>query len=511
MSESEQLREALLDLERARLREAQRRVESTSVQQAMSALTEARDLPSVFSSLVAAFRTALDFSDAFVLTKGRDGRLHTAAATVRAYEGRVWVPDALFERVMAGAPAAVFDVRQVEAWRSQPEVVRGSVLSALHVQVNAHHQAGVLVFTHGKPGAFGPRQLRVAERFAPIVSQALLKRGPDRWAHYEILERIGVGGMGEVFLARQRLVPGLERLVILKTILPKLARHMPFVHQFLDEARVAATLNHPNIVSIYEVGEGDGEWFIAMEYIRGVDLLQLLQAAHQLHERVPPGVAAAIVRDAALGLHHAHMANDGEGRPLQIVHRDVSPQNVMVRIDGLTKVLDFGIAKSANRLEETVPGTFRGKISYMSPEQAMGEEVDARSDQFSLGIVLWELLTGERLFHADSPARTMRRLMGGAVPRPSTLAPEVEAPLEDIVMRMLRRRPDERFADCAAVAAALDRLLRDAGFDGDAVGRFVRRCVEELTDLPVGEVSGRIAYEDEKTALTGPPEMEPEE
>jgi serine/threonine protein kinase len=507
MSESEFLREALLDLERARLREQQRRVESTSLQQAMAALAGATDPQSAFSSLIKAFRGALDFADALVITRGRDGRLQTAATTLRAYEGRAWTPGALFERVLGGATAAVFDARQVEEWRSQPEVIRGTVASALHVQVATRGQPGILVFTHARAGAFGPRQARVAERFAPIVSQALAKRGNDRWAHYEILERIGVGGMGEVFLARQRLVRGVERLVILKTILPKLARHMPFVHQFLDEARVAATLNHPNIVSIHEVGEADGEWFIAMEYIRGVDLLQLLQAAEKLGERVPPGVVATMVRDAALGLHHAHMATDAQGRPLNVVHRDVSPQNLMVRIDGVTKVLDFGIAKSSNRLEETMPGTFRGKLSYMSPEQAAGEEVDARSDQFSLGIVLWELLTGDRLFGSDSPAKTMRRVLSGAVSPPSSVAPGVDPTLEIIAMRMLRQRPDERYADCAAVAAALDRRLRERGDDAADVGRFVRRCVEALTDLPEGEASGS-AFEDEKTVVSGPPILE---
>ncbi len=509
MSESEFLREALLDLERARLREQQRRIESTSVQQAMAALTETHEPQAVFAALFEAFRGALEFADAIVIRRGRDGRLQTGATTLRAYEGRVWTPASLFGRVIGGATAAVFDVRLVEEWRSQPEVVRGTVASALHVQVMAAGQPGVLVFTHAKPGAFGPRQARVAERFAPIVSQALVKRGNDRWAHYEILERIGVGGMGEVFLARQRLVRGVERLVILKTILPKLARHMPFVHQFLDEARVAATLNHPNIVSIHEVGEADGEWFIAMEYIRGVDLLQLLQAAEKLGERVPEGVVATMVRDAASGLHHAHMATDAQGRPLNVVHRDVSPQNLMVRIDGVTKVLDFGIAKSANRLEETMPGTFRGKLSYMSPEQAGGEEVDARSDQFSLGIVLWELLTGERLFASDSPAKTMRRVLAGAVAPPSSHVPGVDPALEAIVMRMLRLRADERFADCATVAATLDRWLRDRGHDAAEVGRFVRRSVEALTDLPQGEVSGRVTgFEDEKTLVSGPPALE---
>jgi serine/threonine protein kinase len=512
MSETEHLREALLDLERARLREQQRRRESSSLQAGMDALTLAADRAAVFGGLFQAFRAALDFVDAFVVaptTGSGDGPWRTVAATSRTFESLTWTPGVLFDRVRSGTPAAVFDVRQVPEWCEHESGgfawADEDVRSALHVQAGARDRPAMLVFTHASHGAFGPREARLARRFAPLVSQALLKAGPDRWANFEVLEKIGNGGMGEVYLARQRMAGGLERQVILKTILPELARHVPFVHQFLDEARVAATLNHPNIVSIYEVGASDAGWFIAMEYIRGLDLMQLMNAHWHKGVPVPAPAIALLLRDAARGLHHAHTARDADARPLNIVHRDVSPQNLMVRVDGVTKVLDFGIAKSANRLENTMPGTFRGKLSYMSPEQASGDELDARSDQFALGIVGWELCTGQRLFHTESPMKTMRRLMGGAVQRPRTLRPDLPESLEQIVLRMLRSRREDRFGDCEEVAQALDAVIRrsEPGFD---LGALVIDCVGTLTRLSRGPqtASGAMYGGDDATVLDAP-------
>src|SRR5439155_506290 len=168
--------------------------------------------------------------------------------------------------------------------------------------------------------------------------------------------------------------------------------------QFLDEAKVAATLNHPNVVSIFEVGSWNGVYYIAMEYIPGANVGQLIRAAKKAELSVPPTVAARIVHDAARGLYHAHSARDVAGQALSIVHRDISPQNVMVSVEGIVKVVDFGIARAANRDTRTEAGKVKGKLAYMSPEQALGKSVDPRSDQFSLGIVLWELLTRQRLF-----------------------------------------------------------------------------------------------------------------
>jgi serine/threonine protein kinase len=514
MSQSEHLREALLDLERARLREQQRRVESTSLHAGMTALTRNADSAIVFAELFHAFRAALDFVDAFVLVAQGDGTLRAVAATSQPFEHVEFRPGALFERVLQGAPAAVFDVQRISEWRQSGQGGARwrelGVLSALHVQTSSRARAALLVFTHEEHGAFGPREVRLARRFAPLVSQALLKSGPDRWAHYEVQEKIGTGGMGEVYLARQRMPGGLTRTVILKTILPELARHMPFVHQFLDEARVASTLNHPNIVSIYEVGQasggGDAGWFIAMEYIQGVDLMQLMSAHAHLRRPLPVSAIHLLMRDAARGLHHAHTARDAGGSPLGIVHRDVSPQNLMVRLDGLTKVLDFGIAKSANRLETTTPGSFRGKLSYMSPEQASGDELDARSDQYSLGIVAWELCTGQRLFQTDSPVKTMRRLLSGAIPKPRSIRPDLPEALEAIVLRMLRQRPADRFEDLAEVASAFDAQIGPENRKFD-LGGLVHECVSVLTALTTASMTGPPLDEaaGEVTLVTAPP------
>src|SRR5581483_11713456 len=207
---------------------------------------------------------------------------------------------------------------------------------------------------------------------------------------YEIQHRLAVGGMGEVFYAVQRgAVKGFERPVILKNLLPDLAQQEGFIEQFLDEARVAATLNHPNVVSIYEVGLWNGTYFIAMEYIGGRNLSQLIKASLKKNLPIPPAVVARIIHDAAVGLDHAHSAKDGQGRSLNIVHRDISPQNIMVREDGVTKVVDFGIARASNRASRTATGAVKGKLAYMAPEQVTSRNVTGLADQFALGVVLW--------------------------------------------------------------------------------------------------------------------------
>jgi serine/threonine protein kinase len=295
---------------------------------------------------------------------------------------------------------------------------------------------------------------------------------------YDIQKRLAIGGMGEVFYAVQKGVPGFERPVILKSLLPELAAQPDFVEQFLDEARVAATLNHPNVVSIYEVGHWNDAYFIAMEYIRGRNLSQLLRKAQEHQETVPATVAARIVRDAALGLDHAHRAVDQNGAPLSIVHRDVSPQNIMVRDDGVTKVVDFGIARAANRASaRTATGALKGKVAYMAPEQILGQDQSPLIDQFALGIVFWEVLAGKRLFKADNDLAIANRVIEDILVRPSTVAPDVPPALEAITMRMLDRKPAGRFQNCAQVATAIDHVLTalEPTWDVPPVQAFMRR------------------------------------
>jgi len=275
---------------------------------------------------------------------------------------------------------------------------------------------------------------------------------------YEIQHRIAIGGMGEVFFAIQRGVSGFERPVILKSLLPDLAQQQELVNQFLDEARVAATLNHPNVVSIFEVGLWNGTFYIAMEYIRGRNLAQLIRRALEQQVRLPPAVSARIVREAAMGLHHAHVATDASGHGLNIVHRDISPQNIMVREDGVAKVVDFGIASAANRSTRTATGTIKGKLAYMAPEQVLAQSMSPKVDQFALGVVFWELLTCRRLFRAENDLALMKMLLEAPIPRPETFAADVPAPMADVVMRMLDRDAARRFDSLHDVVDALEGL-----------------------------------------------------
>ena len=282
---------------------------------------------------------------------------------------------------------------------------------------------------------------------------------------YEVQHRLAIGGMGEVFYALQRGVAGFERPVILKSLLPELAHQEGFIDQFLDEARVAATLNHPNVVSIFEVGQWNGTYYLAMEYIRGRNLAQIIRKALEQQMHVPPLVAVRIVRDAALGLDHAHRAADGAGNPLNIVHRDISPQNIMVRDDGLTKVVDFGIARASNRATRTATGALKGKVAYMAPEQVLGGDVGAGADQFALGVVLWELLTHRRLFKAERDLDVVKKVLEEPIAPPSSVRP-LPPELDAVTMRMLNRDASQRFASCADAAKALDLIAsRQVGGD----------------------------------------------
>ncbi|RKG70522.1 serine/threonine protein kinase [Corallococcus sp. CA054B] len=279
------------------------------------------------------------------------------------------------------------------------------------------------------------------------------------FGRYAVLRRVAVGGMGEIFLARQVGVSGFERPVILKSLLPDLLEHDGSVEMFLDEARVAAHLNHPNVVSLYEVGAWQGTFYIAMEYIEGENLGRLAKAAARAGTPLPHRVCAQMIRDAALGLDHAHHARDSQGASLELVHRDISPQNIMVRLDGVTKVVDFGVAKATIRASRTRTGVLKGKLRYMSPEQVRNEPVSGTSDQFALGVVLWELCTRRPFIDTDNPAEAMRRIALAAVPRPSQFVEGLSPLLEQIILRMLHRAPGQRFARCADVARALQVYL----------------------------------------------------
>jgi hypothetical protein len=284
-----------------------------------------------------------------------------------------------------------------------------------------------------------------------------------RLGRYQIVDRIATGGMAEVYLAVHGELAGFRTPVVLKKVLPHLANNPQFIDMFLDEARIASMLDHPNVVRIYEVGRSGSEYFLAMELVQGKSLSAVLRRAQEEEGgRVDPKLAAFVVAQAAAGLNHAHNLTDPLGNPLGLVHRDVSPQNILISFEGSVKVIDFGIARALGRITETQTGGMKGKFGYMSPEQARGEEVDQRTDIFALGVVLWEALTGRRLFQRENDLATMRALTYEPIPRPSTIK-DVPLELESLVMRALARNPKLRFSTARDFGSALEKWIVAAG------------------------------------------------
>jgi tRNA A-37 threonylcarbamoyl transferase component Bud32 len=280
---------------------------------------------------------------------------------------------------------------------------------------------------------------------------------------YQLLAVLGRGGMAEVFLALSRGAMGFDKLAVIKRLRPGLADDDAFREMFLDEARLAARLNHPNVVHTYEVGEHDGVYFIAMEYLEGQALNAIARVAEKRGAPLSHDMSARIISDALAGLHHAHTLTDFDGRPLGIVHRDISPHNLFVTYEGTTKVVDFGIAKAALSSTETEVGVLKGKVAYMSPEQATAGPIDARSDVFAMGIVLWEMLTQKRLMTGDSAASTIHRLLTVNVPTVSTFQKDVPRSLDAIVECALQKDPNRRFASALAMREAIEAYLASTG------------------------------------------------
>jgi serine/threonine-protein kinase len=285
-------------------------------------------------------------------------------------------------------------------------------------------------------------------------------RFPRPFGKYLLLRHLATGGMAEVFLARANGPAGWEKECVIKRILPTLAADQNFVQMFLDEARIAARLNHPNIVQIFDLGQvGPKEFFIAMEYVPGVDLEQLLDAEKLRGGRVPLHIACRLVASIAEGLDHAHRAVDGRGQPLGLVHRDVSPSNVMVSFDGTAKILDFGIAKVAPLKGRTEVGVIKGKIPYMSPEQVEGQSVDARSDVFSLGTLLYELIAGEKPFDGNGPADVSLQILQKEITPAKLLWTGQPDALFTIIRRAHAKNRDTRYQSARDLQLALEMFL----------------------------------------------------
>lgn len=281
---------------------------------------------------------------------------------------------------------------------------------------------------------------------------------PKRLADFEVIRRLGVGGMAEVFLAKKRGAEGTYKLLVVKRILPQYGESRRFRTMFAEEAMLATRLNHPNIVQVYEFQDyGDDGQLLSMEYVEGPDLRKVMRAARAKRTKIPPYVAAYIIGEVAKGLHYAHDRKDERGNPMEIVHRDVSPQNVLVSFEGSVKIADFGIA-SANLFREE-PGVLKGKTSYMSPEQARAEKVDRRTDIYSLGVVFHELLTGRALHGAAEGNELLEAVRSGQVEPPSMFARDIPRELEAIVMKALSRDREERYPTSRDFAAAITKAI----------------------------------------------------
>lgn len=279
----------------------------------------------------------------------------------------------------------------------------------------------------------------------------------EEYGNYFLLEKIAVGGMAELFKAQQRGVQGFQKIVAIKRILPHFSDNEDFVTMFIDEAKLAAQLTHPNIVQIFDLGKAGTSYYIAMEYVNGRDLRTLLRKVREFGIPVPEQVAAFVVMKVASALDYAHRKRGFDDRELKLVHRDISPQNIILSTEGAVKLVDFGIAKAASKASHTVAGALKGKLLYMSPEQATGQPLDNRSDLYSLGLVLFELLTGERCFQADSELGVLEKVRLGRISDLASLNPNVSREMTAIVNRALQKGVDHRYPS----ARFMERDLRD--------------------------------------------------
>jgi serine/threonine-protein kinase len=302
------------------------------------------------------------------------------------------------------------------------------------------------------------------------------KRYP-RIGRYELLGEIASGGMATVYLGRSVGVKGFARLVAIKKLHPHLEREEDFVSAFLDEARLAARIRHPNVVPTLDVDDRDG-LYIVMEYVEGDRLLGLLRHAVKSNEPIPAPISLKIATETLAGLHAAHELTDDDGSALNLVHRDVSPQNVLIGIDGVTKITDFGIAKAESRLVTTRDGQLKGKIAYMAPEQARGGGIDRRVDVFAMGILLWEMLTSRRLFKGDNDVEVLSAVLSNPIPSMRTIVPSVPEELDAVVMRALERDPNARYETATDFADAIENVAHVVG--GLATTRQVAQYVQRV-------------------------------
>jgi Protein kinase domain len=348
-----------------------------------------------------------------------------------------------------------------------------------------------------------------------------LAEGEAIYGPYRLLERVAVGGMAEVFRAKRSGVEGFEKVLAVKRILPHLSDNKEFVDMFIDEAKMVAGLSHPNIVQIFDLGRLDKSYYIAMEYVHGRDLRTILRRGKERGLRVPLDLSVLVVSKICAALDYAHRRKDDRGRPLQIVHRDISPQNILISFDGDVKLTDFGIAKAASKASVTDHGALRGKLLYMSPEQAGGRAMDRRSDIFSLGIVFYEMIADQKPFLGTSEMSILETVRECRVSPPTQLNPRIPEKLERVVMKALSRDPEQRYQDGADMHRDLERVLHERQAPTVAeLARFMEILFEpeERGDAAADEAAladarpdpeGGLEMEFEATPREEPPAAEP--
>jgi eukaryotic-like serine/threonine-protein kinase len=406
------------------------------------------------------------------LDTGLDVFLTQCARMVHARAGFVSLRGTrgpVLTRVLGDLGADVFEAAH---WSGPKRVSDHRMLFCQQLTLGRINLGGLGLLVEGAFEDGGKRVMGLVEAIGEQLDSAVLSflaltdgRGPlerldeldvegtpvhrGRIGRYEVVKPLGTGGMAQVLVARTRGPEGLGRLVALKRILPHLTAQPEMVQQFLDEARIGLRLSHPNLVHVYDFGEAQGAYYMAMELVNGIDLDRLLRANKGPLE---PPLVSAIVSQALMGLHSAHSLKGEDGASLELVHRDLSPHNLMIGFDGQVKVLDFGVAKVRAQRTVTLPGIVKGKPLYMSPEQALGHRLDARSDLFAMGLVLYQALTGRKAFDRDDELASMKAICQDKLPRP----PEVPVPLWNVMSVALSKAPEARFDSAHAMA---DRLI----------------------------------------------------
>src|SRR5579862_3176089 len=299
---------------------------------------------------------------------------------------------------------------------------------------------------------------------------------------YRITERVAAGGMAEVFRGVAESMRGFKKNIAIKRILPALTKNKKFVAMFLDEARLSLSLQHANIVQVFDIGHTEVTYFIVMEFVDGVDLKAILDWRRRVSKRIPVAHTLYIVMEICKGLSYAHeLLNPETGKPLGLVHRDISPPNVLISKQGEVKVVDFGLAKATSQIETTDPGVVKGKMSYLSPEAARGEEVNAAADIFAVGILLYEMLTGKRLFYGETDYQTVELVRNAKIPPIKPQNPQVEPELEDIVRKALAKRKEDRFQSPTDMQDALAQYSYSRGLKviSRDIAELVRQCLDD--------------------------------